>query len=71
MVIYENHCVSCNQPCFGENCVNQNVKVFICDGCGEVLCDGYYDDGEGFMLCEECCLSQCFREFSECDEEEM
>ncbi len=68
MVIYENCCVDCSEPCFDSQCAYQNVKIFVCDACGEKLIDGYYEDSEGGMFCEDCCLEQCFREFSEYEE---
>ena len=51
MVEYEDECVGCGLPCYGNSCPNRNVPHYYCDECGdeEIL---YEFDGE--ELCIRC-----------------
>ena len=55
MIRYENQCCDCatpGYPCIGSACPKRNVKIYICDDCGDEVEDLYYYDGE--ELCIDC-----------------
>ena len=59
MILYENQCCDCATPaypCRGESCPNRNVKVYVCDICGQETNTFYDYDGE--QLCCDCLLEQ-------------
>lgn len=35
MIEYENECVGCGLPCYGNACPNRNVPHYYCDECGD------------------------------------
>lgn len=62
MIEYEDNCVGCRDMglgCRGLGCPNINVKVYICDCCGEYA-DELYEYGGG-QWCIECIKDDLIR----------
>lgn len=59
MITYENQCVDCGLPCWGNSCPNRNVEVIKCDTCHDYA--EYSIDDEDF--CESCARKMLLHEF--------
>ena len=56
MIEKRSGCVDCGSPCMGHACPNYQIKVYICDNCGnEVEPNELYDIDAG-QFCGQCVL---------------
>jgi len=51
MVEYENECVDCGLPCYGDACPYRHVPRYYCDECGDE--ENLYEF-DGQELCIKC-----------------
>lgn len=58
MIKIEDECCSCPKEigCLGSSCPNRNVRVLICDRCGEEVEELFKVESGYDHLCEECLL---------------